>query len=261
MYFEVSKNQNSPIVCNVPHSGTSIPEEFRADFILQKKDLEEEALYMADNYTNFLYGELLCISSYIISKISRIVVDIERFPDEKVELMSKVGMASLYTHTSKGTILRNISDENRKALEKVYDEYHDSFTDLVKDSLAINNKAIIIDCHSFSSVPRVYELEQELHRPDICIGADIYHTPHKLVDILKNNFEAMGLRVKINTPFAGSIVPLSFYQKDKRVVSAMIEVNRKIYMNEETFQKRKNFSQVSKDISRTIIISLNQFTK
>lgn len=259
MYLEVSKNKNSPIICNVPHSGTVIPEEFRSDFVLTQQDLDKEVLYMADNFTNYLYGELLYVSSYIISKISRVVLDIERFQNEEDEPMSKVGMSALYTRTSSGEVLRNISDENKITLEKIYKEYHDSFTKLVNDSLVKNDKAIIVDCHSFPSVPRVYEPEQGLHRPDICIGVDEYHTPKELVDILQSNFEKHGYRVEINTPFAGSIVPMDYYKKDDRVVSVMIEVNRKLYMNEKTIEKVENFSDISKDISRCVITSLNQF--
>lgn len=259
MYFEVSENKNSPIICNVPHSGTIIPEEFRADFVLSQNDLDKEVFYMADNFTEHLYAELLYISSYIVSKISRVVLDIERFENEEDEPMSKVGMSALYTRTSGGDILRTTSAENKESLEKIYKEYHTSFTKLVAQSLIKNNRAVIVDCHSFPSVPRVYEPEQDLNRPDICIGTDEYHTPKELVEILKNNFEKLGYRVEINTPFAGSIVPLDYYKKDKRVVSVMIEVNRKLYMNEETFTMVDDFSQVSKNISRCVITSLNQF--
>lgn len=259
MYFEVSENKNSPIICNVPHSGTIIPEEFRGDFVLSQKDLDKEVLYMADNFTNYLYAELLYISSSIISKISRLVLDIERFQNEEDEPMSKVGMSALYTRTSDGEVLRNISEENKIALEKIYKDYHGSFTKLVHESLVKNDKAIIVDCHSFPSVPRSYEPEQELNRPDICIGVDEYHTPQKFVEILQSNFEKLGYKVEINTPFTGSIVPMEYYKKDKRVASVMIEVNRKIYMNEETFQMVKNFSQISKDVSRSIITSFNKF--
>lgn len=261
MYFEVSENKNSPIVCNVPHSGAIIPEEFRGDFVLNQNDLDKEVLYMADNFTNSLYGELIYVSSSIISRISRVVLDIERFQNEEDEPMSKVGMSALYTRASGGDVLRNISEENKIALEKIYKEYHGAFTKLVDDSLIKNDKAIIIDCHSFPSVPRVYEPEQELNRPDICIGVDEYHTPKELVEILKVQFEKLGYRVEINTPFAGSIVPMDYYKKDKRVTSVMIEVNRKLYMNEGAFEKVENFSQISKDISRSVITSLNQFVQ
>ena len=259
MYFEFSENYNSPIVCNLPHSGTLVPEEHRESFVIKEDELRKEIEYMADNYTDTLYGELLNVSSYIKLLVSRVVIDIERFKDERDEPMSKVGMSALYTRTSRGEVLRVIEEEKRQDLEKIYDEYHALFTNLVSQSLSNHNTAFIIDCHSFPSIPRVYEPDQKIPRPDICIGVDEYHTPQALVDILKDNFETLGYLVEINSPFSGSIVPLAYYKKEKRVVSVMIEVNRKLYMNEETFQKLKIFPEVSKVISRCIIKSFNQF--
>ena len=96
-------------------------------------------------------------------------------------------------------------------------------------------------------------------RPDICIGTDAYHTPDSLTNLLKNNFEELGYSVKINSPFAGAIVPSFYHEKEPRVISVMIEVNRVLYMNEETFQKLATFSSTGKSISRAIIKSLNQF--
>lgn len=261
MYFEVSENNNSPIICNIPHSGTLIPDEFQHDFVLSDKDLKEEVLYMADNYTDELYGELMYVSSFVKSNISRIMVDIQRFKNEEDEPMSKVGMSALYTCTSKGDILRNISEENKIKLEKIYEEYHDSFSGLVKNSLLKNNMAIIVDCHSFPSVPRIYEDDKEDSRPDVCIGTDDFHTPIELVNILRQNFEELGFSLKINSPFSGSIVPLKFYKIDKRVISVMVEVNRKLYMSEEIFRKNKNFSEISKSISRCVVKSINEFVK
>ena len=37
--------------------------------------------------------------------------------------------------------------------------------------------------------------------------------------------------MKVDSPFAGTIVPMKYYKKDKRVYSVMIEINRKTYMD------------------------------
>jgi N-formylglutamate deformylase len=261
MYFEISQNDNSPIVCNVPHSGTDVPSLFLSDYVISSSELEREVFEMADLHTDFLYEELLSVSSYIKSDISRVVVDIERFPKEEDEPMSKVGMSAFYTLTSKGKVLRAVSDEKRNVLQEIYDEYHKSFTQLVASSLALHNRAFIVDCHSFPSIPRQYEPDQADVRPDICIGTDEYHTPEALSILLKNNFEELGYSVKINSPFAGTIVPLTYYRKNRHVISVMIEVNRKLYMNEETFKRLPDFSVTSKTISRCVIKSLNEFVK
>ena len=53
----------------------------------------------------------------------------------------------------------------------------------------------------------------------------------------------------MNTPFAGAIVPEPFYsQRDKRVRSLMVEVNRSLYMDEKTGKKKETFEKVKKAV-------------
>jgi hypothetical protein len=42
------------------------------------------------------------------------------------------------------------------------------------------------------------------------------------------------IHCKVNRPFSGSIVPANNFDKNKRVFSVMIEVNRRLYMDETT---------------------------
>ena len=228
MNFEVLENSNSPIVCNVPYSGLIIPDNFKDEYKLGREELEDEVLYMADNYTDQLFSKLLFVSSFIKSNLSRLVVDIERFQDEEQEPMSKVGMSAFYTKTSNGDVLRDISNENRQLLQGIYQLYHSNFEKLVEQALEKYSYAIIVDCHSFASKPRLYELDKEF-RPDICIGFEVFHSDPMLIKSLEESFVALGYSVKLNSPFTGSIVPTRYYQKDKRVISIMIEVNRYIY--------------------------------
>jgi N-formylglutamate deformylase len=64
------------------------------------------------------------------------------------------------------------------------------------------------------------------------LGVDRFHTPKWLIEQIKNRFEQHGLSVGINSPYSGTIVPTQFFQKDSRVCSIMIEINRKLYMKE-----------------------------
>jgi len=47
----------------------------------------------------------------------------------------------------------------------------------------------------------------------------------------------------MNQPFSGSIVPSNYFQKDKRVFSVMIEVNRRLYMDETTGEKSVSYGE------------------
>jgi len=235
-----------PVISHIPHSSTIIPKELQNDFLLSKDDLEQEIKYMSDLYTNEIYKPLLDISAGIVSNFSRIACDVERFEDDKLECMSKYGMGAVYTKTSDKRDLRKKDFDREFTLNLLCRPHHKAFSDLTKKSLEKYNKAIIIDCHSFSEIARWYEPDFDLNtpRPDICIGTDKYHTPKWLEELFVDFFASNGFSVEINRPFAGTIVPIEFYQKDKRVNSIMIEMNRKLYMNEENFSKKENFKRV-----------------
>ena len=46
-------------------------------------------------------------------------------------------------------------------------------------------------------------------------------------------FESCGYSTARDQPFSGSIVPMKHYQKDQRVQSLMIEINRWLYLGED----------------------------
>jgi len=46
--------------------------------------------------------------------------------------------------------------------------------------------------------------------------------------------EGEGYSVAVDVPFADALVSLSSDQKDRRILSTMIEVNRRLYMDERT---------------------------
>ena len=114
----------------------------------------------------------------------------------------------------------------------------------ILEALADTGGCLILDCHSFPSVPLPYEINQDLLRPDICLGVDRQHTPDNLVESLKSWFDATRLQTSIDRPFAGTIVPEKHYGKGRRVWSIMIEVNRRLYMDEQTGRRLERFDQM-----------------
>lgn len=63
-------------------------------------------------------------------------------------------------------------------------------------------------------------------------------------------FTGFSLKVECNRPFSGSIVPLEYYNKDKRVSSIMIELNRSLYMNEATGDRTCRYDCIKEIIER-----------
>lgn len=258
-YFKVKFANKNNILLNVPHSSVKIPKEFKKSFILNKKDLRLEKKSMADLYTKELFSDLLKKYDSIVMDVSRLVVDIERFADEKKETMSKVGMSATYTKSQHGDKMRDLSLEDKKnLLDKIYWPYHNKLGEITSVKNEKYGSCLIVDCHSFPDIPRSYEPDQKKNRPDICIGSDSFHVPLKIQRELIKGFKRCDFSVKINTPFAGSIVPNMFFERDENVKSIMIEVNRKLYMDEKTFKKNKNFAKVSKLICSTISKAISE---
>jgi N-formylglutamate amidohydrolase len=91
-------------------------------------------------------------------------------------------------------------------------------------------------------------MDQSQDRPDICIGTDAFHTPAWLQRTTLDAFSGLGWRVEQNRPYAGTMVPGALYRRDARVHSIMVEVNRSLYMNEDTGRRSAGFAGVRRKV-------------
>ena len=253
--FEIRKRKViTPLLVNIPHSSTYIHPEIKIKFLLSNKALQSELLRMTDRYTDKIFSyvaELGGIS--VVYNYSRLVLDPERFRDDKKEVMAAKGMGVIYTKDSNGRKLREINENDRNTLlQNIYDPYHEAITREVQELLNKSDDCLIIDAHSFSSVPLPYETSQDIGRPHICLGTDLFHSPEDLTEFIQRYFEDIKLKTAINKPFAGCYVPSEFLHQDKRVKSIMIEINRGLYMNEATGEKRDSFIEIKSDICMLI---------
>lgn len=243
------------IIVHIPHSSTKIPKLFQKEFIPEKENLRSELLCMTDWYTDELFSCPDCLA--VVHQYSRLVCDPERFLDPEEEIMWRKGMGMYYTRMSGGGRLKReplSSPEGLRAYGRalqIYRRHHSRLTEAVRRQLDQFDRALLIDGHSFSETVLPYEPKEnfQLVRPEICLGADPYFTPDPLLNAAKAYFTKAGLEVAVNTPFAGAIVPEPFYsQRDKRVRSLMIEVNRSLYMDEKTGQKKETFEEVKEAV-------------
>jgi N-formylglutamate deformylase len=218
----------SGVILHVPHASRVIPAEVRASILLSDVDLATELDLMTDAHTDLLATSSASGAWLHVNPYSRLVVDPERFPDEREE-MASVGMGAVYTRTSHGVPLRSTVDPS--LLDRYFHPYAASFAGLVEDRLAAVGHAVILDIHSYPSRPLPYELHADGPRPAICLGTDTFHTPDWLVDAARAAFAEVG-DVLLDSPFAGCYVPLAHYGRDSRVAALMVEIRRDVYMSE-----------------------------
>jgi N-formylglutamate amidohydrolase len=231
------------LILHVPHSSDSIP--IRDGFLVDSNALEKEILKLTDWYTDDLFYS--DEDEMVIAPFSRIFCDPERFEDDEHEVMSQFGMGVLYEKSDAGEPLRSITKELReKVISEYYRIHHLALTFSVNDQLKRFGKALIIDCHSYPNTPLIRDLDKNPIRPDFNIGTDSFHTPQKLIDLSIAFFAEKGFSLGIDWPYKGSIVPLEHYQKDKRVITIMLEINRALYLKEPTNEKSEKYSDIKK---------------
>lgn len=247
------------VILHVPHDSTVVPAEVVDQFILGPSALELELLRMTDRHTQALFCAMGITQGQVVrAPVSRIVVDVERFEDVFMEPMVQRGMGAIYTKTSEGAPLRRHLEltERNALIDKWYRPHHERLTHAVEDALVTHGRALVIDAHSFPSAPLPYESDPRVDRPQICIGTDDFHTSKSLAESFVAIFGAAGFDVRLNSPFAGALVPASHYRRDRRVAAVMVEVNRDLYMDEKTGERRPEFDAVAARICRANLVAV-----
>ena len=248
------------VVLHVPHHSSEIPEVIAGQFLLDAEGLRREVIRMTDHLTLPLFAGDENSERIVVAPVSRLVVDVERFPNDQDEPMSQRGMGVIYSHTADGLPLRcPVSDEDRQTLlDAFYAPHHDRLISAVRKVLESCVNCLIIDAHSFPSMPLPYENDQEVVRPDICIGTDNFHTPDKIRAAFIEHFSQEGFSVSENRPFAGAMVPAPYYREERRVMSIMVEVNRGLYIDEDTGLANSDFGSVSDRVRRACRLACEQ---
>ena len=246
------------MILHIPHASMHIPETIRGQFVLDDTALEQEVLLVTDAFTDELFDYAEC--RRVISEVSRLVVDVERFSHDRDEPMSRLGQGMIYTKTCLGKPLRRqLSEEERRLLKSAYYvPHHELLRRAVLEALLYSGHALVVDCHSYPSRPLPCDESQDENRPDFCIGTDAFHTPPGLLQAVESALRGAGCSVGIDSPYSGSLVPSAYHRKNPNVWTIMIEVNRNLYMDEITGAKLPGFQSV-KDRVQAILKELAAF--
>jgi N-formylglutamate amidohydrolase len=90
----------------------------------------------------------------------------------------------------------------------------------------------LVDVHSYRVNQHPNAINHGQLRPPICIGADSFHTPAWLIEAAQSAFSIIGENY-INQPYSGTYVPLSFYEKESKITSVMMETRADTFLSEE----------------------------
>jgi len=239
--FEIrrpGRHDRLPLLVHIPHAGTLIPDDVREAFVASREVVAWDLARSTDHAVDELWEDAVDHGATIlINRVNRLVCDVERFPDDALERpMSDLGRGVVYLKTGDGLPLR-AADTPVADIDGLVERFWSPWQELVaaevERMLSDFGVCYLIDAHSFPERPLGCEADQDVaNRPDICLGWEDDHCPYQWQGPLARLFEYGGFSVGINRPFRGSFVPARYHQTEPRVLSIMVEVNRRLYLDE-----------------------------
>jgi predicted N-formylglutamate amidohydrolase len=219
----------SGVILHVPHASRHIPATERERILFDDAALEAELDAITDADTDRL-ARVAATGSRLrpwvfCNRNSRLLVDPERFPDDREEMLA-AGMGAVYLRSTEQRELRSPDPaDDERLMERFYWPYAKAFEQLVEERLSEVGRVVIVDIHSFSREPLPYELHADQVRPSLDLGTDPFHTPAALVDAARSAWPGS---IELNQPFSGCYVPERFFGRDDRVEAIMLEIRRDV---------------------------------
>ena len=224
------------ILLHIPHSSMLFPKG--CGFSCQ--DLDDEERLLIDYYTDelFIPQQNSENVSHVVFPYCRLYCDVERLVKDPLE---KEGLGISYNRRVGECAADSRSFGNLQESFALYADHHATMS---KKIVRMPGSVLLIDCHSFSSFPNL--LNPNPPDIDVCIGYNDDETcPNKeVIGEIIQHFKSLGYKVGINEPFSNSktfSVPVEYH-------SVMIEVNKRLYMNEQNLEKTAGFFRLEHDI-------------
>jgi len=266
-----------PLIFDSPHSGTHYPDDFHYDCAF---DLLQAA---EDKYVDDLFADAQEHGGCLLTALfPRAYIDVNRAAsdidpalfegdwqyDEELPIApsnrSDAGIGLIRRLIKAQTHVYNnllSQKEIKSRIETYYTPYHDTLKKIVDGAHQQFGSVWHINCHSMPSAGKRLNAggrSNPFSTPDFVLGdrdgtsCDLDFT-HSLRDFLKSK----GYKVAINTPYKGVELVERYSAPTMGRHSIQIEICKSLYMDEETFEKNKNYAALKADINALIAFCAN----
>lgn len=230
---------------SIPHSGEKVPNETP-----WLRSLPEPVLMCdVDRFVDRLYEPVFqkLQIPHVITEWHRYVVDLNRLPDD-VDSSSVDGHKNpagqfwnglIWVRTTRGQSLlpKPISSELHQQLVRQYFKpFHDQVLGLYSQFRAQGAKKVYhLDAHSMPSKGTASHRDPGETRADIVVSdCDGTSCSAEFKDLVIASYKEAGLDVAYNWPYKGGRVTQTYGKPSVGQEAIQVEINRALYMNEET---------------------------
>lgn len=255
---------SAPLLFDSPHSGTHIPND------MPLACSHDHVKSVADLYVNNLFDHVTEQGmAFLKTDISRCYVDVNRHIDDiDIHMVDGLWSAPIYTkgrakhgygviyRTARGerlTEAKFTAEQIKQRLAQYYTPYHDILKETLDSLHAQFQQAYLINCHSMPSRHSFARLPDIVlsDRNGVTCVPDFLH-------FVKTLFEQKGYKVALNHPYQGGEILRRYGQPTHNRHALQIEINRALYMNEESLKKKETDFKALKGDLRDITLELGK---
>ncbi|MGZ5269395.1 MAG: N-formylglutamate amidohydrolase [Ramlibacter sp.] len=244
----------TPLVFDSPHSGTQYPQDFRfcCDFALLRtaEDTHVEKLYDFAPDLGIAWVEALFPRSYLDANRNASEIDVTMLDgpwdgpvatDPVVLSKVRLGKGLIWKNTDDGVPLYDRPlgvQEVARRIERCWRPYYQAVGAAIDAAHARHGYSLHVNCHSMPAIAASHATEHPgLAHADFVVGdRDGTTADPRLAAQLATFLRGRGYRVEVNFPYKGVELVRRFGEPARHRNSVQLEVNRKLYMDERTFE-------------------------
>lgn len=264
---------SSPLVIASPHSGDHYPADLIDASVLSKAALRRSE----DCYVDDLFSKAKEIGAPLIcARYARAYLDLNREPYEldpnmfSETLPDHFNTSSARVAAGLGTIARIVANQKEIYARKlrlseaelrinhIYDPYHKALRRLVNRAKDQFGFCILLDCHSMPSIGLPAGGRGPEETIDIVLGDRNGLSCSALVaEETERIFGFLGYTLVRNNPYAGGYTTHHYGDPANGVHAIQIEINRSLYMDENSLNRRPGFSKLRADLGQFLDLLAN----
>jgi N-formylglutamate deformylase len=264
-FVSVSEGR-TPLVLDSPHSGTQYPSDF--DFacalatLRRAEDTHVEKIYSFAPELGCAWIEAHFPRSYLDANRDVTEIDAEMFDapwphavatDERVLSKVRLGKGLIWRMTDDGVPIyqRKLSvPEVEQRIALCWRPYHAAVQRAIDAAHARHGYSLHINCHSMPAVASSHatEFPGEQHADFVLGNRDHTTSSEALIEWMGQFLAERGYSVALNHPYKGVELVRRYGKPAQHRHSIQLEINRKLYMHEDTLAMHEGFAGLQMDL-------------
>lgn len=270
MHFITHIPGSRALVLDSPHSGVAYPQDFlyscEKEILRRAEDTHVEKLYDFAPALGAHWIEAHFPRSYLDANRNVNEMDVSLFDtpwpgevetDPRILSKVRLGKGLIWRTTDDGVPIyeRSLSvKEVQSRIEQCWNPYHAAVESAINHAHARHGYSIHINCHSMPAIASSHatDFPGEAHADFVVGDRDGSTASAALSGLVCSHLRALGYNVAYNHPYKGVELVRRYGAPDAGRHSIQVEVNRKLYMSEDTLALSPGFDTL-KDHLRSLV--------